>query len=170
LSAFDLPVPFEVELGLPPPEREHFANRRDHGVDRRLQFARKSFRLARPHPTTGVEGGQEDWSGDTQPAYPTDAIAAPHQVSQPDRRAYEVCTIVRWSQVVKLRGPCGGAVVIASHIAARGPVARGRSSAFTASGVSVPHDVATWGAALPRTDPGSSTAAPCPGAAKGDAR
>jgi hypothetical protein len=113
LSAFDLPVRFEVDVGLLPPEREHFANRRDHGVDRRLQCARKSSRLARPHPTTGVAGGQEDWSGGTQPAYPTDAIAAPHQVSQPDRRAYEVCTIVRWSQVVKLRGPWGGAVVIA---------------------------------------------------------
>ena len=70
----------------------------------------------RPGPTTGVAGGHEDWSEGTQPAYPTDAIVAPHQVSQPDRHPCPVCTVARWSQVVKLRGLGVALSVPALHV------------------------------------------------------
>jgi hypothetical protein len=93
-SVGNSPVCLEIQVGPLRPEPEHLANQTDVEVDRRLWFARKRGRLVRLYPTAVVAGGQEDWSDGTQPAYPTDAITAPHQVSQPDRHFFSVCAIV----------------------------------------------------------------------------
>jgi hypothetical protein len=100
------PVRLEIRVGPLRPAREHLANQTDLEAHRRLWFAGRRGHLVQLHPTAVVAGGQEVWPDGTQLAYPTDAITAPHQVSLPDRRSLSVCTIMCWSQVVKLRGCC----------------------------------------------------------------
>ena len=87
---------------------------RSSALNSQVRLEVEGCRLARLDPTAGVAGRQEDWSDDKQAAHPTDAIASPHQVSQPDHCACPVCTAVRRSQVVKLRGLWGGAVRVLS--------------------------------------------------------
>jgi hypothetical protein len=84
-SVGNSPVRLEIQVGPLRPEREHLANQADLEVHRRLWFAGKRGRLARLYPTAVVAGGQDDWPDGTQPTYPTDAVTAPHQVSQPYR-------------------------------------------------------------------------------------